>query len=466
MKGWFGELQKIGKALMLPVAVLPAAALLLRFGADDVLNIKFVAAAGGAIFDNLALIFAIGIAVGIARDSNGSAALAGGVGYLVLTNGVKAIDPKLNMSVLAGIISGLLAGYLYNRFHAIKLPDFLGFFGGRRFVPIVTAASAVVLAGIFGFIWGPIQAVIHGIGEWIIGAGALGVFAYGVLNRLLIPVGLHHVINTFIWFVFGNYTDKAGKVVTGDLNRFFAGDPSAGTFMAGFYLIFMFALPAVALAIYRRAKPENRKVVGGALFSVAFTAFLTGITEPIEFMFMFLAPVLYVFHAILTGVALAVTYVMGIKHGFGFSAGLIDYLLNWKLATNAIMIIPVGLVFGALYYGVFSWAIKAFNLPTPGRYDEEEGAAIESVNAGEFPARLLEKLGGSANVESLDACITRLRMTVKDADIIHEQELKALGASGMIRRGNNLQVIVGTKAELIADEIKKLIQQGNKNIQA
>jgi len=465
MKGWFGELQKIGKALMLPVAVLPAAALLLRFGADDVLNIPFVMKAGGAIFDNLALIFAIGIAVGLAHDSNGAAGLSGAVGYLVLTNGVKALDPKLNMSVLAGIISGLLAGYLYNKYYDKKLPDFLGFFGGRRFVPIVTSLAAIVLAGIFGVIWAPIQAGIHAIGEWIIGAGAFGVFAYGLLNRLLIPVGLHHVINSFIWFVFGNYTDKAGKVVTGDLNRFFAGDPSAGTFMAGFYLIFMFALPAVALAIYHRAKPENRKAIGGALFSVAFTAFLTGITEPIEFMFMFLAPFLYVLHSVLTGLALAVTYKLGVLHGFGFSAGLIDYVLNWKLATNPMLIIPAGLAFGALYYVVFSWAIKAFDLPTPGRYDEEEATVGGEVDENSFPALLLEKLGGKGNVQSLDACITRLRMTVKDADIIQEQELKALGVSGLIRRGNNLQVIVGTKAELIADEIKKLLQS-NKNIQA
>ncbi|SMC50892.1 N-acetylglucosamine-specific PTS transporter subunit IIBC [Sporomusa malonica] len=463
MDGWFGKLQKIGKALMLPVAVLPAAALLLRFGANDVLNIPFVMKAGAAVFDNLALLFAIGIAVGIAHDNNGAAGLAGSVGYLVLTNGVKAIDPRLNMSVLAGIISGLLAGYLYNRFYNIKLPEFLGFFGGRRFIPIVTAGSAIVLAGVFGVIWAPLQNMIHAIGEWIIGAGAVGAFIFGVCNRLLIPFGLHHILNSFIWFVFGNYTDKAGKVVTGDLNRFFAGDPTAGNFMAGFYLIFMFALPAVAFAIYRCAKPQNRKGIGGVLFSVAFTAFLTGITEPIEFMFMFLAPMLYFFHAILTGVAMAVCYSFGILHGFGFSAGLIDYLLNWKLATSPGMIIPVGLVFAGVYYGVFSWAIQKYDIMTPGRYDESEEAVLQNADLGTFPAVLLAKLGGSANVESLDSCITRLRLTVKNADIIQETELKALGVSGMIRKGNSLQVIVGTKAEIIADEIKKLLAS-NKNI--
>ena len=236
MGTWFGKLQKIGKALMLPVAVLPAAALLLRFGAPDVLDIPFVFKAGAAIFDNLALLFAIGIAVGIAHDGAGASGLAGAVGYFVLTNGVKTINAELNMSVLAGILSGLVAGALYNKFYNIKLPEFLGFFAGRRFVPIVTAGAMIVLAGIFGVIWAPIQAGIHAIGEWIIGAGAVGVFIFGFFNRLLIPFGLHHILNSFIWFVFGSFTDTTGKVVTGDLNRFFAGDPTAGNFMAGFYL--------------------------------------------------------------------------------------------------------------------------------------------------------------------------------------------------------------------------------------
>lgn len=456
---WLGKLQVIGKALMLPVAVLPAAALLLRFGAPDVLNIPFVMKAGGAIFDNLALLFAIGIAVGLSRDSAGAAGLSGAVGYLVLTNGLKTIDDKLNMSVLAGILMGLVAGWLYNKFYNIKLPDFLGFFAGRRFVPIVTAAAAIVLAGVFGVIWAPIQNGIHAVGEWIIGAGAFGVFVYGVLNRLLIPFGVHHVLNSFIWFVFGSFTDASGKVVTGDLNRFFSGDPTAGNFMAGFYIIFMFALPAVALAMYKAAKPENRKLVSGALFSVAFTAFLTGITEPIEFMFMFLAPLLYAFHAVMTGLALAVSYSLGILHGFGFSAGLIDYALNWGLATKPVLIIPVGLVFGALYYSAFVWAIKKYDIPTPGRYDDEmENPAIKEADISAFSALLLERLGGKANIEELGSCITRLRLTVKNPDIIKEETLKSLGIHGLIKNQNYLQVVVGTKAERIADEINKLIK--------
>lgn len=458
MKNGFGQLQRIGKALMLPIAVLPAAGLLLRFGQADLLNIPFIAEAGGAVFGNLALLFAIGVAVGIAHDNNGAAGLAGAIGYLVLTKGLAAINPDLNMSVLAGIIMGLVAGALYNRYHNIKLPEFLGFFGGRRFVPIVTAAAAIVLAGVFGLIWGPIQNGIDAIGKWIIGAGAAGLFLYGLLNRLLIPVGLHHVLNTFIWFVFGSFTDATGKVVTGDLNRFFAGDPSAGFFMGGYFNIFMFALPAAALAMYTCAKKENRKAVGGALFSVAFTAFLTGITEPIEFMFMFLAPLLYLLHSVMTGLALAVSYLFGIQHGFTFSAGFIDYALNWGLATRPVLLIPVGLAFAALYYIVFVWAIKAFNIPTPGRVDDEVGDDTASVDVGDFSLKLFEKLGGAANITSLDACITRLRMTVKSSDAIAEKDLRAIGAKGLIKSGGNLQVIVGTKAELIADEMKKLLK--------
>ncbi|MTI53543.1 N-acetylglucosamine-specific PTS transporter subunit IIBC [Geosporobacter ferrireducens] len=456
-KNGFARLSKLGKALMLPIAVLPAAGLLLRLGAPDVLNIPFVMEAGGAVFSNLALLFAIGIAVGLAHDNNGAAGIAGMVGYFVLVNGLKTINPDLNMSVLAGILVGALAGGLYNKFYNIQLPEFLGFFGGKRFVPIVTAGACIVLAGIFGIIWAPIQNGIHAIGEWIIGAGVVGVFAFGFFNRLLIPVGLHHVLNSFIWFVFGEYSDAAGKVATGDLGRFFAGDPTAGNFMAGFFIIFMFALPAAALAMYKCAKPENRKALGGALVSVAFTAFLTGITEPIEFMFLFLAPMLYFFHAIFTGLALVVSYMLGSLHGFTFSAGMIDFALNWGLATKPILIIPAGLVFAALYYFVFVWAINKFDILTPGRLDEETGESFENVS--EAAVLLVETLGGAENIESLDACITRLRLTVKNPDIIEENSLKAIGAKGMIKKGNMLQVIVGTKAELIADEMKKAIKK-------
>jgi len=471
MKKMFSQLQRIGKSLMLPIAVLPAAALLLRLGAADVFDIPFVMAAGAAIFDNLALLFGIGVAVGIAYDSSGAAGLAGAVSYFIITNATQSINPDINMGVLAGIIGGLLAGFLYNRYHDIELPDFLGFFGGKRFVPIITGAASVLLAGLFGYIWPPIQNVIQMTGQWIIDAGAVGVFVYGFLNRLLIPLGLHHVINSFIWFVFGEFTNAAGEVVTGDLSRFFAGDPSAGFFMSGFFPIFMFGLPAAALAMYHAAKPENKKAVSGIFLSVALTSFLTGITEPIEFSFMFLAPVLYLIHAGLTGLSLVVTYVFGIQHGFGFSAGAIDYFLNYGLATRPFLIIPIGLVIFVIYYALFRFVIEKFNIATPGRLDSEVGGNAMSVmpesqqkksvgreksKTKNKPRAYIEALGGKDNIKTVDACITRLRLELRDTDKIDEQRLQQLGATGVLKANkNNAQVVVGTKAELIADDIKQ-----------
>ncbi|ADQ13639.1 N-acetylglucosamine-specific PTS transporter subunit IIBC [Halanaerobium hydrogeniformans] len=466
MKKVFSQLQRIGKSLMLPIAVLPAAALLLRFGAPDVFDIPFIMAAGGAIFDNLAILFGIGVAVGIAHDSSGSAGLAGAVSYFIITNSTEAINPDINMGVLAGIIGGLTAGFLYNRYYNIELPDFLGFFGGKRFVPIVTGAASVILAAVFGFVWPPIQETIHLSGQWIIGAGPIGVFVYGFLNRLLIPVGLHHVLNSFIWFVFGEFTTAAGEVVTGDLSRFFAGDPSAGFFMSGFFPIFMFGLPAAALAMYNSAKEANKKAVAGIFLSVALTAFLTGITEPIEFAFMFLAPALYVIHAGLTGLSLVITYIFGIQHGFGFSAGAIDYFLNYGLATRPLMIIPIGIAVFAIYYFLFRFVIEKFDIATPGRLDSEGGGNEMSVmpesqrkksqSSSDITMQYIEALGGKENIKKVDACITRLRLEVNDSDKINEKVLKQMGASGVLKASKtNAQIVVGTKAEMIADKIKK-----------
>ncbi|MDN5332362.1 MAG: N-acetylglucosamine system or component [Tepidanaerobacteraceae bacterium] len=457
MKGVLGSLQKLGKALMMPIAVMPAAALLLRLGAEDVLNIPVIMAGGAAIFDNLPLIFALGVSMGLAGGA-GAAALAGGVGYYVLINVLKAINEEINMGVLGGIITGIVAAQLYNKYKDIKLPDFLGFFGGRRFVPIVTSATMLILGIILGLVWPPIQKIIYAAGEWIIGAGVLGVFVFGVLNRLLIPFGLHHVINSLVWFVFGEYTDAAGKVVTGDLHRFFAGDPTAGIFMTGFFPIFLFGLPAACLAMLHEAKDSQKKAVSGVLLSAALTSFLTGITEPIEFSFMFLAPVLYGVHALLTGISLALTYALGIRHGFGFSAGLIDYVLNYGLATKPLLLIPIGIAYGAVYYAIFRYIIRKYDLPTPGRIEGEATETKVTAKASDRAAKILEGLGGRANIKSIDACITRLRLSVEDEKAVDEELLKKAGATGVMRLGGgNLQVVVGTEAELIAEEIKKML---------
>ncbi|MCZ8516009.1 N-acetylglucosamine-specific PTS transporter subunit IIBC [Paenibacillus filicis] len=478
-------LQRIGKALMLPVATLPAASLLLAFGAmnyvkdfhlgDSVggfLNqyiAPFLLAGGSAIFDYLPLIFAVGVAIGLAGDA--VAALAAVIAYQVLSTVLSKVpvafadwvgkDAKLNMGVLGGIIAGAIAAALYKKYHTIKLPDWLGFFSGKRFVPIITSLVMVVVALVLGLIWGPVQMVLDSFGHWIVSLGGVGAFIYMTANRLLIPFGLHHVLNSIAWFQIGDFTDATGKVVHGDLTRFFAGDKTAGLFMTGFFPIMMFALPAGALAIVHTAKPEKRKVIGAVFLSAAFASFLTGVTEPLEFAFMFVAPVLYLIHAVLTGLSGYIVATLGMKLGFGFSAGLLDYLVNFKLATKPLLLIPVGLCFGVVYYFLFRFVIVKFDLKTPGREDDEPAVASAAAFAGVQGSKaenVLAALGGSENIAGIDACITRLRLVLKDDKAINESSLKGLGAAGIIRLGQGaVQVIFGTQSEALKDDIKKLM---------
>ncbi|MCQ9134445.1 MULTISPECIES: PTS transporter subunit EIIC [Streptomyces] len=393
--GLFQGLQKVGRSLQLPIAVLPAAGILLRLGQDDVFGkdglgwdkvAKVFATAGDAVFANLPLLFCVGIAIGFAKKADGSTALAALVGFLVyknvltafpitdakITKGVDVAATYNDPKVFGGIIMGLIAAVTWQRFHRTKLPDWLGFFNGRRLVPILMAFIGTGVGVFFGLVWEPIGDVITNFGEWMTGLGALGAGIFGAVNRALLPVGMHQFVNTVAWQEIGSFKDPAGAVWHGDLPRFFHGDPTAGQFMTGFFPIMMFALPAAALAITHTARPERRKAVGGMMLSLALTSFVTGITEPIEFAFMFIAPVLYVIHAVLTALSMAVTWALGVHHGFSFSAGAIDYFLNWNLATKPWMIIPIGLVFAAIYYVVFRFAITKWNLPTPGREPEEE----------------------------------------------------------------------------------------------
>ncbi|GAB2944263.1 MULTISPECIES: PTS transporter subunit EIIC [Streptomyces] len=399
-------LQRIGRSLMLPVAVLPAAALLVRLGNTDMLGresfpgfltkfASFMSAGGSAILDNMALLFAVGIAIGFAKKSDGSTALAAVVGYLVfqkvlgtftdpslpqvatvVDQKVVMVDKPVDAGVLGGVVMGLVVALLYQRFHRTKLPDWAGFFGGRRLVPILAAFAGLFIGIVFGYIWPVLGAGLHHFGEWLVGSGAVGAGIFGVANRALIPVGMHHLLNAFPWFQAGSYEGKSG-----DIARFVAGDPTAGQFMTGFFPIMMFGLPAVCLAIYHTARPERRKVVGGMMLSLALTSFVTGVTEPIEFTFMFIAPVLYALHAVLTGLSLALTWAFGMKDGFGFSAGAIDFALNLGIATKPWTLLLVGLCFGVVYYVVFRFAIIRFNLPTPGRESDEELAELRKAEA-------------------------------------------------------------------------------------
>lgn len=404
--GVMSVMQRIGRSLMLPVAVLPAGALLVRLGNPDMLGREsfptfitkiagYMAAGGGAILDNMPLLFAVGIAIGFARKSDGSTALAAVTGYLVFqkvlatfTDGnlpqvASVVDGKIVMSdapvnagVLGGVVMGIVVALLYQKFYRTKLPDWAGFFGGRRLVPILSAFAGLLIGVVFGLIWPVLGSGLHNFGEWLVGSGAAGAGIFGVANRALIPIGMHHLLNSFPWFQAGSYEGKSG-----DIARFLAGDPSAGQFMTGFFPIMMFALPAACLAIYHCARPERRKVVGGMMFSLALTAFVTGVTEPIEFTFMFIAPVLYAIHAVLTGVSMALTWGLGMKDGFGFSAGAVDFFLNLGIATNPWGLALVGLCFAAVYYAVFRFAIVKFNLPTPGRETDEELAELQKAEA-------------------------------------------------------------------------------------
>ncbi|WP_077624750.1 N-acetylglucosamine-specific PTS transporter subunit IIBC [Sediminibacillus massiliensis] len=468
-------LQRIGKSLMFPIAMLPAAALLVRLGADDMFGIEFVSAAGDGILGNLALIFAIGVAMGFSKDGSGAAALSGAVAFLVLTGGIETFGEDLDMGVFGGIISGIVAGLLYNRFSNIQLPEWLAFFGGKRFVPIITAVVMVILSGIFGIVWPPVQAGINALGEWILGAGAMGVGVYGFLNRLLIPIGLHHVINTLVWFDFGTFTPPgAEEAVRGEINRFLAEDPSAGTFLAGFFPIMMFGLPAACLAMYAAAKKHRKAAVGGMLFSIGLTAFLTGITEPIEYSFMFLSPLLYFVHALLTGLSMMVALWLDIRHGFGFSAGLIDYLLNFGIAERPILLFVQGLVFAGIYFVIFYLLIVKLDLKTPGREDEDEQQVEENDQIGrpsggkgarDYDAKAyhyLKALGGPENIKTLDHCATRLRLQMNDMNEVDEKALKRQGANGVMKiNKTNLQVIVGTTVDFLADAMRKRMEKND-----
>ncbi|WP_082156820.1 PTS transporter subunit EIIC [Kocuria sp. HSID16901] len=392
-------LQRFGRSLMLPIAALPAAAILQRLGQDDLLGqfssietaAHVIGAAGSALFDGLPLLFAVGISFGFAKKGDGSTALAAVVGYLVMTNVFKVMSPivlsdqsvssgdqgsGINYGVLGGIVIGLTSALLWQRFHRTRLPDFLGFFGGRRLVPILTSVAALVLGVILALVYPLFDKGLSSLGEAVSSNTIVGAGAYGFLNRLLIPFGLHHILNSIVWFILGDYNG-----VHGDLNRFFAGDPSAGVFMTGFFPIMMFGLPAAALAIWQEAKPSQKKVVGGVMLSTGLTAFLTGITEPLEFSFMFIAWPLYLIHAVLMGTSMALVNFLDIHTGFGFSAGLIDYLLNFGISQNSIWLIPIGLGYAVIYYVLFRFVIRKWNLRTPGREEDETEKANEHAPA-------------------------------------------------------------------------------------
>jgi PTS system N-acetylglucosamine-specific IIC component len=417
------------------------------------LSLAFMGA-GEVLFENLGLIFGVGIAVGLS-GGEGIAGLGGGVAYLLLSGIAIKINPENNLGVIAGIIAGLGAAWIYERFSRTKLPEALSFFAGQRWALILTTISAAVVALPVGYLWPAAQAVLSGAGEWMTRSGVWGVAVYGALERLLIPTGLHHFLNGLVLLTFGEYSGA-----TGDLGRFFAGDPSAGFFMAGAYPIKIFALPAACLAMYHEARADARRAIKGLMVTAALTSILTGITEPVEFTFLFTAPILYLAHAGLTGLSFAAAYLLEIRHGFASSAGILEFLVNSYRAENPWLLIPLGLAFGAAYYLIFRWVIRRFRLPTPGRLAGEGVAAELSTMPMADRARwVLQALGGSSNLKTLQACLTRLRITFVDEALADEDKLRDLGASGIIKStGGVWQVVFGPTSGELAREIKAVIR--------
>jgi PTS system glucose-specific IIC component len=460
----FGNLQKVGKSLMLPVSVLPIAGILLGVGAakfsiiPDVVS-QLMEQAGGAVFGNMALLFAIGVALGFTKN-DGVAGLAAAVGYFIMMKTIEVLAPGANTGVLGGIVAGGIAAWMFNRFYNITLPEYLGFFAGKRAVPIMTGLTAIIVGAILAVVWPPIGAGIAAFSHWAADQNPTLAFGiYGIVERSLIPFGLHHIWNVPFFFEAGSCVNAAGEQLNGVLTCYLSADDAtraAGNGfgqLAGGYMFKMFGLPAAAIAIAHSAKPENRAKVMGIMVSAALTSFLTGITEPIEFAFLFVAPALYAVHALLAGSAFIVTNMLGMVHGTSFSHGLIDFLVLSANASSLFVFIGVGLVYAAIYYTVFRVLIKALDLKTPGR-EEEELEEVVSVNASEMAILLVAAFGGKANIENLDACITRLRISVNDIKLVDKSELKKLGAAGVVVSGNGVQAIFGTKSDNLKTDME------------
>lgn len=498
-KKLFGQLQRIGKALMLPVAILPAAGLLLAIGTaiqgealqhylpfiqnGGIQNVaKLMTAAGSIIFENLPMIFALGVAIGLA-GGDGVAAIAAFVGYIIMNktmgdflqvtpknvtdpaSGYASIlgIPTLQTGVFGGIIIGALAAWCYNKFYNINLPSYLGFFAGKRFVPIMMATTSFILAFPMALIWPTIQSGLNAFSTGLLDSNTgVAVFLFGFIKRLLIPFGLHHIFHAPFWFEFGSWKNAAGEIIHGDQRIFIeqireGAHLTAGKFMQGEFPVMMFGLPAAALAIYHTAKPENKKVVAGLMGSAALTSFLTGITEPLEFSFLFVAPLLFFIHAVLDGLSFLTLYLLDVHLGYTFSGGFIDYVLLGVLPnkTQWWLVIPVGLVYAVIYYFVFRFLIVKLKYKTPGREDKQSQAVTAS--ATELPYAVLEAMGGKANIKHLDACITRLRVEVNDKSKVDVPGLKDLGASGVLEVGNNMQAIFGPKSDQIKHEMQQIM---------
>lgn len=467
MENLKNNVQKLGRSMLVPVAAMPLAGILLRLGADDLFNIPILMAAGNAVFNNLDILFAIGVTLGFAKARDkGMAALTAILAILTLREGLAIMDPEISMGIFGGLVSGGLASWTWNKFKNQELPKVLSFFAGERFPLTMVMLFTIIISFILGLIWPPIQNVLDTFAQSLIGMGAVGVGIYLFLNRLLIPLGLHHVLNSYIYFEVGEFTTEAGEVVTGEIPRFLNGDPTAGFFLAGFFIVMMFGIPGIAFAIYRASYKRNKERVKGVMGSSAFTSFLTNITEPTEFSFMFISPPLYVIHSILAGLAGLVTYLLNIRIGFSFGASIIDYVINFNIADNAWMIIPVGIVFFFIYYFIFYYFIINRDIEMVGREkerefteestNEEKELSLNTSNYEYLAKVLLQSLGGSDNIDDAYNCVTRLRVTVKDSSKVDESRIKQTGVAGIVKPSEtNYQIVIGPEVTSVMNEFNK-----------
>lgn len=468
-KSFITNLSKLGRAMLIPIVAMPAIGILGRLGASDMLNIPLMETASSAITGNLDILFAFGACLAFAKSKDKTFPMIGAaVGLFAFKACLTSLNDSINIGVFAGIVVGTLAAILYNYSRKWKTPKMFSFFTGDRFIIVLAPICAIPLALLFNVVWPAVQGGLDSLAIWLAGSGVVGIFIFGCLNRALIPFGLHHVINSYLWFQMGSFTTAAGQAVTGDIPRFLAGDPTAGVFMTGLYPVFLFGLPGACYAMYKCAKQERRSEVKSLMVSAASTSVVAGITEPVEFSFQFVSPKLYVLHCLYSGLGGVIFYFMNVRLGISYNVDLIDYILNFNLGSNAIWILPVGVLFFFLYYFSFKWVILHDNVMTPGREevdtttaeiaDDEKTFKMNTSNIPYLAKKLLENLGGKGNIAALDCCITRLRVEVKDSKLINEDKIRQTGVKGLVKlTDTNIQIVIGSDVQKVKEAIDELL---------
>ncbi len=462
------QLSKLGKAMLIPIAATPVAGLLARLAASDLLNMPLLENAAWVVFGMLDVLFAIGAAMAYSKTKDKTYSIIGAVISLSVFKTVLVyMNETINMGVFAGIVIGTITAIVYNHSREWKTPQMFSFFTGDKFVVTLAPLIAVPLGVLFSYIWVPVQLGLNNFGVWIAGAGVIGVFVFGFTNRILIPVGLHHVINTYIYYELGTYVTSSGEIIKGEIPRFLAGDPTAGLFLAMFFIPMMFGLPGACLAMYKTAKEKNREKIKSLMTSGALTSLVAGITEPVEFSFMFVAPKLYLFHAFLTGLAGSILYLLDVHLGMAMNFCIIDYVLNFNMGTNSWIILPVGVIFFGIYYLGFKYMIEKYDLKTPGREEDGDGSEfdemsikLEHTNYHYMAKKILKNVGGKDNIDEVENCITRLRLELKDGTLLQEENIKKTGAKGVVKLSEtSIQIIIGTEVNKVAKAFKELMEE-------